>query len=724
MNIGATDPNSDLLSTAPGLRRELKVDLRKQKGLLVAIVEDPVRSRFFQVGNVEYHFLMMLDGKRTVQEIVQAMQHGRGYEQFDVDSARKICEWLSNMNLLDTAGGQTTGRLCQAAQAKEKQKWFGLLNPVSFRVNLINPDQSLAKIKPFTQWLFSPLCVIVWVLAGIYAYSLVSSDYDRFTSAAAGILSSERWIWLLLIWVVLKIIHETAHGIACKKYGGNVPSAGMLVLLFAPLAFVNVTSSWRFSSRFQRMVVSAAGMYVELFLAFVGIIVWYYAESQILSDLAYNVVIMAGVSTVLFNANPLLRFDGYYLLADLVEIVNLYGKGQAWFGDRTRHLLFGFPIDTNVCPKPELNMVRFYGICSFVWRIVLCVSLLLVASTLLGGAGLALAAIGAIFWVWMPLIQNVKKVTRAAQDHPIQKTRVAFCGALAVGLGLLAFFGLQAPAMTTAPAIVQFKDEQILRAGADGFIQNLLVVDGQSVAKGAVLLQIQNPDLCNELETLKKSVESARIQARIHQQQGELSLQQAELSRIESIQKQILEKQSQVDQLQVVAPFDGMVFQRGLSNRIGDFVKQGDELMSFADPSQKEVLVSIDQEQIKSVKNRVSPKVRFLFAGAKRMSSKIDSIEPRATDVPVHSSMTAAMGGSLPVRPAANNESQNDEFRLISPRFTARSNLSKNISRRLAAGQRGRAFIEGRQISVGGFLVLQCRNWIRSKLQTATQGSF
>jgi len=465
-----------------------------------------------------------------------------------------------------------------------------------------------------------------------------------------------------------------------------------------------------------------------LLIAFFAIIIWYYTQSQWVSDICYNVVVMAGISTVLFNANPLLRFDGYYLLSDVLGIVNLYGKGQAWFGDRLRHLMFGFPLDQDICSKSELRLVATYGLCSFAWRIILSASLLLVASTLLGGAGLVLAAIGGVFWIWMPLTQNIKKVQMAAQSHPINRTRMAFVTAAFSGLVLFCFVGWQAPAVTRAPAIIQFRDEQIIRAAADGFVREINVNDCQAVKQGQLLVRLENPELVHELRVLTQSFESAKIQSRIHSQRDEISLQQSQLAKIGSIQQQIDEMETKVSQLNILAPFDGVVYRRDLANMLGSFVRQGDVIMHFADPQSKQILTSIDQEQIKSVRSRQELPVRFDFAGLKIITANWHSIEPRASDIPIDPAMTAAAGGVLPVRHAGaeeeSGEEQESNYRLIHPRFTGKSDLNPQLSTQLVAGQRGTAFLSGRNVSLGGYFLLKCKVWIRQKLLTATQTGY
>ena len=718
-----SDPsgNADVnpwLDRSPALRNELNIELRHLSDRLVAVIEDPLRSRFFQIGYREYQFIMLLKGERTVSEITETMQTDRGYQDFDPHMANKICDWLSSIHLLDSPNLNQTQHLRKAAQAKANQSLLSALNPISFRINLLNPDRGLKKVTPLAKHLFSRWMFFIWLLLGGYACSIVVGDYDRFCNSSVGFWAADRWIWLVAIWAVLKLLHETAHGVACQKYGGEVPEAGVLLILFAPLAFVNVTSSWRFSSRWQRMVVAAAGMYIELLIAFLAVIVWAYFSSPWITDLCYQIVIMAGISTLLFNANPLLRFDGYYLLSDGLGIVNLYGKGAAWFGDRIRHFAFGFPLDHALCGKRELPFVAAYGLCAFIWRVLLSLSLLLVASTLLGGIGLILALVAGIFWVWFPLKRFLGKVLISATKTPINRVRLSCVTTGFITLLLICFYGVKAPEISRAPAIVQFHDERIIRAAANGFIRELRVQNGETVKSGQRLLVIENPDLKHELDSLRQAREVANIQARIHGHKNEISLQQAELANIQSLDEQISEMETKVSQLQIVAPFDGVVFRRGLANLDGSYVNQGDAIMHFADPQKKQVLMSIDEEHFNAVEINIDAPVRFLFPGFDLVQSSINSLEPQASDIPIDPSMIALSGGPLAVQQSENPdpESTGEDFRLVRPQFVGKSELQPAISKRLKAGQLGTAFLYGRRVSLGGYFVLHFQNWIRTTL--------
>ena len=212
---------------------------------------------------------------------------------------------------------------------------------------------------------------------------------------------------MLVIWAVLKVVHEMAHGIACKRYGGTVSDAGVLLLLFTPMAFVNVTSSWRFSNRWHRIVVAAAGMYIELFISFIAIIIWARSSGGVMADVCYNIFIMSSVTTILFNANPLMRFDGYYILADSLGIANMYTKGTKLFGDMLRSWFFGVPRTPNLCPPHEKRVALAYGILAFFWKITISLSLIIGASVLFHGLGKLLGIIGVFMFFGMPIMQPV-----------------------------------------------------------------------------------------------------------------------------------------------------------------------------------------------------------------------------------------------------------------------------------------------------------------------------
>ncbi|MEM7457494.1 MAG: hypothetical protein AAF456_24385, partial [Planctomycetota bacterium] len=330
------------------LRPDLHFEYRQQGESQFVVVEDTVRSKFFQIGTSEFKFIASLDGRRSAREIASLIGEKDGTILSD-EQVVAICQWLLNSNLVFGDQVDNTKRLEIQAAARGRQQLMGYLNPISFKLPLFNPNKVLSRLQPFTGWLFSKWFVVAWLILASVAMRDLWTNWSSVESSSFGILAEGRWLWLLLVWVALKVIHEAAHGLACRKFGGEVPEAGILMLLFTPMAYVNVTSSWRFSQRWQRIAVAGAGMYVELFVAMLALVFWARLDAGILRDISFNIFIMGSVTTILFNANPLMRFDGYYIMSDMLGIPNLYPKGTRGTGEQVKRLLFGTPVSPNIC---------------------------------------------------------------------------------------------------------------------------------------------------------------------------------------------------------------------------------------------------------------------------------------------------------------------------------------------------------------------------------------
>jgi putative peptide zinc metalloprotease protein len=710
------DPNAQWLDAVLTLRQELRFETRTQQGKQFVVVEDPVRNKFFQIGVREFSLISSIDSQQSMGDLADAIDDEEVNETF----AAQVCQWLIQSNLAFCDSIDSSKRINAQVQSIEKASLIGKLNPISFKVKLFNPTSALNAIFPFSKFAFSKAFFTVWCIVAIFGLQTIWSNWDAMGGASTGILSGYGWAWLLAFWLLLKVIHEAAHGIACRKFGGEVPEAGILFLLFTPMAYVNVTSMWRFGSRWHRIVVAAAGMYVELFISFISVIVWSRTEGLV-ADTAFQLFIMSSVTTILFNANPLMRFDGYFILSDLLGVANLYPKGTKWFGDRMKSLIFGTPSTPNLIPRGEFWRCSIYGTMAFFWKILISISLTIGASVLLPHFGVFLAAIGGALWIGMPLYQQYQQTIGSKAKHPISPKRLGISlGTIACVTGLL-FFVLGAPATKSAPAVVQFSNETILRAESPGFIDEVLVASGDQVKQGDLLVRLRNQELLDELTELSCDVDGSRIQVRIHQQNDELGLATVEEERLIGLEKQLKEKTKMAESLEIRAPFDGFVFQRQLQNMQGQFVDQGDPVLNVAQHRSKEVIVSIDQRDLDSVKENQGQEIRVAISGMPVFRSRFRRVNPRASTTPTHPSLCAFAGGSLPVKPAASDSESGPAFELLTPRFTAELSLEDSVSQSLHSGQRGLAFFKTSRQSMGSYLYLASCDWLRNKIELAMQ---
>jgi putative peptide zinc metalloprotease protein len=283
------------------------------------------------------------------------------------------------------------------------------------------------------------------VLAALHWGSLTADVVDQ-------ALAPSNIVLMLLIYPVLKGLHELGHGWAAKRWGGEVHEIGVMLLVLFPVPYVDASDAAGPASKWQRAVVGAAGMMVELLIAAVAVAVWVTVEPGLVRAVAFSVMLIAGVSTLLFNGNPLLRYDGYYVLADLLEIPNLGPRSNQYLGYLTKRWLLGVKdAKSPVTARGERFRFVLYGIVSIAYRlaITLVIALYLSTKAFLLGVLLALVAIGtAVVW---PLLRGLRYLLTSPD---LRQTRGRAIGMMTL-LGLFvagSAFAVPAPYATIVEA--------------------------------------------------------------------------------------------------------------------------------------------------------------------------------------------------------------------------------------------------------------------------------
>ena len=292
-----------------------------------------------------------------------------------------------------------------------------------------------------------------------------------------------------------------------------------------------------------------------------------------------------------------------------------------------------------------------------------------------------------------------------------------------LGAIALAFFVFGSPATKAAPAIVQFEDEQVLRAGGDGFIESIHVNDGEAVKQGQLLVTLRNDELQNEVDNLKRLVTESEIQYRIHTRKDEKAEAQTVLNKKSSLAKQLREKSEQLSHLKILAPFEGFVFKRELSNQIGRYVRHGDEVLNVGRTQSRKLIVSIDQEDLDSIRENRDSDMRVLMPGLPVFKASVQTVNERASDRPKYPAICASYGGPLPVEPLPSEDESTDreveKFRLLAPRFDVELAVNSELGPQLQCGQVGRAFFATKRQSLGAFLYLETQRWFERQFQQA-----
>lgn len=710
----------DMSMSRVRLRSDLVFVPQLHGGEIYCHIEVPAASQFYRVGYAEYVFLSLLDGETTFAEALTITAQQLGATALDQSQATEVLTWLLDNNLATLVSEQSTVAI--RPKATQKRGMFQDWNPLGVRVRLCEPDRLLTHLIRSVGWFYSVPATVIAIVVMLTAVCMLVGHRDRFMASSTQIFSPINWAWMMGCWLALKVIHEFSHGLACKRYGGVVREMGVMFVLFAPLAYVDVTSSWRLSSKWQRIHVAVAGIYIELWVAAVAGIVWCYTDSELLSHLLYNLIISASLSTLLFNVNPLMRFDGYYILSDLLEIPNLYTEATRAVGDLVRYIFLGRRVVRPIRSGRVRLWILAYGVAASLWRISVSVSLLLVASVMFRGAGVVLAAASVLVWV----VRRAPVIARELrQCFYVNRLAVGRAAVVATGLGatlVVVFFYVPNPAIGTAPGIVDYRDLAVIRSGVAGFVAKLHVEDGQLVQPGDVLLELRNDDVSNQYHELLHQMEQSRIRHQMAIERHEITEAQVELRDRQALQQKLTEKQREYDSLTVRAEVAGRVVAPRLATMQGAFVQQGVELVSIGNESEKELILSIGHNEVEQALAAIGSALDVRVGSRGKMTGSLKSVEPRASRSLTHPALSASAGGPLSVR---QTEDHHDKvaLELIEPRFRATLSLDSEVSQRLACGERGYVRFGWRSRSIAIDVIRWSQNWIRQRLSAARSSS-
>jgi len=321
----------------PRLRATVQIFRQHFRGRMWHVIQDPSSNQFFRLNEAAYRFVGLMDGRRTIAEVWKACNEELGDAAPTQGEVIQLLGQLYASNLIHAEMPPDAEGLFNRYQKRVSREVKGYLTNLLFiRVPLFDPDHILDDLLPAVKWVFSWIGLLVWAVLISVAGYLVIGRASELAAPAANILDPSNLPLLFVSFWIVKVLHEFGHGFACKKFGrdaglgGEVHTMGIMFLVFTPLPYVDASSAWAFRSRYHRIIVGLGGMIIELGVASVAAVVWARTGPGTLHAIAYNVMFIASVSTLIFNANPLLRYDGYYVLSDLLEIPNLSNRSKEY----------------------------------------------------------------------------------------------------------------------------------------------------------------------------------------------------------------------------------------------------------------------------------------------------------------------------------------------------------------------------------------------------------
>lgn len=541
------------------------------------VLQDPQSGKVHRLAEAAYAFFARLDGKRSVQEIWLRL-----CELFPErpPSQTEILQLLAQLHDGDLIVGDRMPNLAEVdrrARAEERRTLLSYFkNPLSLRFPLFDPEPFLARTNWVARGVFSVWGALAWTMLILTALSVAFVQFaNQRLPTFEQVATASNLAYLAVAYVLMKALHELGHGWAVKRWGGEVREFGVMMLVFFPVPYVDASQATFFPDKWHRMVVSAAGILVELAVAAVAFLVWIAADPGLIRTLSYNLMVIGGVSTLLFNGNPLLRFDGYFVFADLFESPNLGQRSNQYFWHLVRrHIFRDQESRPPVTARREGWFLCAYAVVSFLYRMAVLFFISIFLALTMPLIGTAMVIWSLVTAVVMPLAKGVRYLAADPSIDLIRGQVVMKAGTiLSVVFALL--FVLPLPHSTVAYAVLEPAEGGLLRVQGRGFVDRVLVTDGQDVHKGDPVMALSDPLLTQERRQAEAERDDAveRLGATPLSDQNGRQLWQEQVSYADA---KLTDLTTRENDLIVLAGASGRVYVPDASDLPGRFVKQGD----------------------------------------------------------------------------------------------------------------------------------------------------
>ncbi|MBV5341895.1 MAG: biotin/lipoyl-binding protein [Deltaproteobacteria bacterium] len=482
------------------------VDVQKQfyRGELWYVLKDRFNNSHFKVTAEAYRFIVMLETDKTINEVWEECIAEYDDSAPTQDEVISLLSQLHINNLLNYKNQPNNEFIYERQSEKRKKELKNkIISLMSIKIPLWNPDKFLNIVAPFLNGIVSNKGLMVWLLVVVSGIKATIDNRHLIYDNTQGMLAPSRLFYLYIALALLKLLHEMGHAIMTKRFGGAVHTVGVMFLVFTPLPYMDATSSWFFQSRWQRMLVGSAGMLVDFFCAAVAALIWSQTGDGLLHTVAFNVMIVASISSFVFNANPLIRFDAYYILSDFLEIPNLAQRSrQQWIYWIEKYL---FAVEHSVSPSlshKEAFWLSLYAVTSFLYRAFIAVVIVLFIADKFLGIGLLLAILSIAVATILPA---KSLVTYLAKNPNLVRSRkrAISVSALVLLVIIIMVTLIPFPYAIRAPVVVEAKEFSKVYATTEGVLHKLSFKNGDHISKGDVIALLSNIDLESEIATVK-----------------------------------------------------------------------------------------------------------------------------------------------------------------------------------------------------------------------------
>lgn len=616
------------------LRASVRVHRQVYRGVLWYVLYEPFTNQYYRLPQGAYEFISKLSSRKTVGEVWNDLLNS-GME--NVPSQGEVIEMLSQLyqsNMLLYEGVDDGMMLFDRNKKKVQKKVKAtLLNIFFLKVPVFDPEFLLRRLKWLINILLSVPFALVWLAAIIVAAKYGIENFDTLKDQTHGFLSPSNIGWVYVCTVIVKLLHEFGHSAVVKKYGGEVHTVGVMFMLLAPLPYMDASASWSFRKKWHRVFVGAGGMLFEFFIAAVALILWANLGGGILKALAYNVFIICSVSTVLFNINPLMRFDGYYILTDLLDMPNLQQRSVSHLKYLLERYVFRKYDAENVAESwNERFVYTFYGIASAIYRFFLFAGLVIAISEHYLILSFIMGTLLCLTMLVIPFGKFLKYIFAGPALAQV-RGRAVFTTLFVLASLVGVLFYLPVPDTFTAPGVIEATRYENGIVGESGMVTDVKHISNDYLHVGDTLMVLKNPELDYKIEEKQGEISEAnQMYYRALENAPENMLPiKIRLNVLNQGLNDLLERQKR---LTLVAGMDGVLSAGDIENYVGKYIKKGDSVGLLLDTNSFDFVAVVSQEDVSRLFSGVTHKTSIRLNGDAFTELSTDSIQviPTAQD--------------------------------------------------------------------------------------------
>jgi len=589
----------------PRLRPHVRLHAHRYRGVRWYVLQDPATGQCQRLSSAGYALVGRMNGEASLDEIFRATLAALGEVAPTQDEALRVLGTLHRADVLQSDVPPDLAELFARSMRGSTPALGQLLNPVTIRIPLCDPDQWLARWEFLVRPLFTPSAALVVALSLLLTAAFGAMNATALTQDARSSLGDPRcWLAIGVAYLLLKVLHELGHAFAARRFGAEVHEMGITLLFFAPVPYVDASGAAAFSQKQRRIAVSMAGVIVEGVAAGLGLIGWWMLEPGFAKALCAQLFFLGTLSTLAFNGNPLLRYDAYYALADALEIPNLYERSRSHLrGFAERYLLGLEDVRSAVQAEGEAPWLACYGVASTAYRVALVFVIAMMVAVLVPGLGAALGLLWIALQLGLPIARGALFVLQSPRLTGRRSRALIATAGTALCLAAIAAF-VPVPHRSLADGVVWMPEQAQLRAGTDGFVMRWLTPPGALVEQGQPILQLDEPladvrvrALMARRETLRRT-RNAAVLDRLRVVQLDVEL--------DTVEEQLRVARERQAEIVLRSPSNGMLLSASSGDLPGRFVRQGDVLGYVVEQRRPIVRVALDQEQIARVREHTA----------------------------------------------------------------------------------------------------------------------